>query len=114
MMRLQRWENGPYFADFSLPIPDMRSFLHVREIVKICPRSPIVSIKPMFRYRTPNSLLKFAYKAVSQAVFWRASVRKALIHWNMQLAYRRPARFVEFQQTVRCAIAKRWESEDRF
>jgi hypothetical protein len=36
MMRLQRWENGPYFADFSLHIPDTRSFLRVREIVKIC------------------------------------------------------------------------------
>ncbi len=54
-MRLQRWENGSYFADFSLHIPDMRGFLNVREIVKICPRSPIVSIKPMFRYRTPKS-----------------------------------------------------------
>ena len=39
LMRLQRWENGPYFADFSLHIPDMRV-----EIVKICPRSPTVSL----------------------------------------------------------------------
>jgi hypothetical protein len=39
MMRLQRCESGPYFADFSLHIPDMRV-----EIVKICPRSPIVSL----------------------------------------------------------------------
>jgi len=35
MMRLQQWENGSYFTDFSLHIPDMRSFIHVREIVKI-------------------------------------------------------------------------------
>jgi hypothetical protein len=39
MMRLQRRENGPYFADFSLHIPDMRSFFQMREIVKISPRS---------------------------------------------------------------------------
>jgi len=44
MMRLQRWENGPYFADFSLHIPDTRSFFRMPEIVKICPRSPIVSL----------------------------------------------------------------------
>jgi hypothetical protein len=44
MIRLQQWESGPYFADFSLHIPDMRSFFHVREIVKICPRSPTVSL----------------------------------------------------------------------
>ena len=49
MIRLQRRESGPYFADFSLHIHDMRV-----EIVKICPRSPIVSIKPVFRYRTPD------------------------------------------------------------
>ncbi len=38
------------FAAFSLHMPDMRV-----EIVKICFRSPIVSIKPVFRYRTPKS-----------------------------------------------------------
>jgi len=42
MMRLQRWESGPYFANFSLLIPDMCSFFNVREIVKICPRSPAI------------------------------------------------------------------------
>ena len=55
MIRLQRRQGGSYFAAFSLHIPDMRSFINVREIVKICPRSPIVSIEPMFRYRTPKS-----------------------------------------------------------
>ncbi len=54
-MRLQRWENGPYFADFSLPIPDVRSFSYVCEIVKICPPPPIVSINLVFRGRTPKS-----------------------------------------------------------
>jgi hypothetical protein len=44
MMRLQRWENGLYFATFSLHIPDMRNFIDVHEIVKTCPRSPIVSL----------------------------------------------------------------------
>jgi len=39
MIRLQRWESGPYFTDFSLHIPDMRSFIHMREIVNICTRS---------------------------------------------------------------------------
>ncbi len=39
MMRLQRWENGPYFAAFSLHIPDMRV-----KIAKICARSPTVSL----------------------------------------------------------------------
>ena len=42
MIRLQRGESGPYFVDFSLRIPDMRSFINVREIVKIFPRSPMV------------------------------------------------------------------------
>jgi hypothetical protein len=55
MIRLQRWESGPYFAASSLRIPDMRSFFNMREIVKICPRSPTVSIEPVFRYRTPKS-----------------------------------------------------------
>ncbi len=44
MMRQQRWENGSYFTDFSLNIADMRSFLDMREIVKICTRSPTVSL----------------------------------------------------------------------
>jgi len=35
MIRLQRWESGPYFTAFSLHIPDMRSFINMREIVKI-------------------------------------------------------------------------------
>jgi hypothetical protein len=54
MIRLQRWETGPYFTAFSLHIPDMRSFFQMREIVKICPRSPTVLIEPVFRYRTPD------------------------------------------------------------
>jgi hypothetical protein len=54
MVRLQRWENGPYFADFSLHTPDMRSFFQMREIVKICPRSPMGLIEPVFRFRTPK------------------------------------------------------------
>ncbi len=37
---LQRRESGPYFAAFSSHIPDMRSFLDMREIVKICSRPP--------------------------------------------------------------------------
>jgi len=37
MIRLQRWESGPYLAAFSVHVPDMRV-----EIVKICPRSPTV------------------------------------------------------------------------
>jgi len=55
MIRLQRWESGPYFTAFSLHIPDMRSFTNMREIVKICPRSRWVQIEPVFRYRTPES-----------------------------------------------------------
>jgi len=39
MIRLQRWESGPYFTAFSLHIPDMRV-----EIVKICARPPTVSL----------------------------------------------------------------------
>jgi hypothetical protein len=31
-------------ADFSLRIPDVRSFIYVREIVKFCPHSLIVSL----------------------------------------------------------------------
>ncbi len=48
MMRLQRWHNGPCCADFSLNIPNMRSFLPIREIVKNGPCFPIVRIKPVF------------------------------------------------------------------
>jgi hypothetical protein len=55
MIRLQWWESGPYFAGFSLRIPDMRNFFNVHESVKICTRSPRVQIEPMFRYRTPKS-----------------------------------------------------------
>jgi len=44
MMRLQRQENGTDFTVFSLHIPDMCSFIYMREIVKICPRSPAVSL----------------------------------------------------------------------
>jgi len=44
MIRLQRRENGPYFTAFSLHIPDMRNFINMREIAKICPRSPTVSL----------------------------------------------------------------------
>ena len=55
MIRLQRRDNGLYFAAFTLHILDMHSFLHVGEFVRICPRYPAVSIKPMFRYRTPKS-----------------------------------------------------------
>jgi len=44
MIRLQRWESGPYFAAFSLHIPDMRV-----EIVKIW------TALPPFRYRTTKS-----------------------------------------------------------
>ena len=55
IIRLQRWESGPYFAAFSLRIPDMRSFFNVREIVKIGPRSRRVQLEPVFRYRTPKS-----------------------------------------------------------
>ena len=39
MIRLQRRQSGPYFAVFSLHIPDMRV-----EIIKICPHSPAVSL----------------------------------------------------------------------
>ena len=55
MIRLQQWESGPYFTAFSLHIPDMRSFIDMREIVKICPRSHWVLIEPVFRFRTPKS-----------------------------------------------------------
>jgi hypothetical protein len=55
MIRLQRWENGPYPATFSLGIPAMRRFVQMREFVKICPRSPMVLIEPVFLYRTPKS-----------------------------------------------------------
>ena len=54
MTRLQRRENGPYFAAFSLRIPDMRNFFDVHEIVKIWPRALRVLIEPMFRFRTPK------------------------------------------------------------
>jgi len=39
-----RNQSGPYFAAFSLHIPDMRSFFNLREIVKICTRSSTVSL----------------------------------------------------------------------
>jgi len=33
----------------------MRSFVNMREIVKICPRSRWIQIEPVFHYRTPKS-----------------------------------------------------------
>jgi hypothetical protein len=38
-IRLQRRESGTYFTASSLHISDIRSFIDMREIVKICPRS---------------------------------------------------------------------------
>ena len=58
---MHRWESGPYTAAFSLNMPDM-----LVNIAKICARSPIVSIKPVFRCRTPKSdrlLDRFEYEA---------------------------------------------------
>jgi len=37
-----RNQRGPYFADFSLPVPDMRSFIDMREIAKNLSCSPRV------------------------------------------------------------------------
>ena len=34
---------------------NMPNFSHVREIAGLCDRLPIVSIKPVFGYRTPKS-----------------------------------------------------------
>jgi hypothetical protein len=39
MIRLKQGDSDPYFAAFSLHISDMRRFVQMREIVKICPRS---------------------------------------------------------------------------
>jgi hypothetical protein len=50
MIRLQRYESGPYLTDFSLHIPDMGV-----KIGKICAGSPMVLIEPVFRFRTPKS-----------------------------------------------------------
>ena len=37
MIRLQQWENGPYFTAFSLHVPDTP--IIVRDIIKNWPRS---------------------------------------------------------------------------
>ena len=50
-----RNQRGLYFAVFSLHIPDMRNFINMREIAKICARSRTVYIEPVFRYRPPKS-----------------------------------------------------------
>ena len=39
MVPENRNQRGPYFTAFSLRIPDMPSFINLREIVKICTRS---------------------------------------------------------------------------
>jgi len=52
MIRLHRWQSGPYFAAFSLPIPDMRV-----EIVKICPRSATVSLSNTEVRQAPRARL---------------------------------------------------------
>jgi hypothetical protein len=44
-----------YFTAFSLDVSDGRRFNHVREIVKICPRSATAYIEPVFSRRTPKS-----------------------------------------------------------
>jgi hypothetical protein len=79
MIRLQRRENGQYFADSSLHIPDMRRFVQMREIVKICTRSPTVLIEPVFRYRTPKSdrLLVLPYALARLATVAASAVRSA-------------------------------------
>ena len=77
MIRLQRREGGPYFAAFSLHIPDMRV-----EIVKICPRSPIVSIEPVFRFRTPKSdrLLGFDQLCAVPAMIRAQQAKPDIVH----------------------------------
>jgi hypothetical protein len=49
-----RNQNSPYFTAYSLNIPDMRGFIGMREIVKICPHSRRIQLEPVFRYRTPG------------------------------------------------------------
>ena len=55
MTRLQPREPGSYLTDLSLPVPDIRRFVHVRKTVKIRPRSTNVYVEPVFQYRTPRS-----------------------------------------------------------
>ncbi len=107
MIRLQRWENGSYFTAFSLHIPDMRSFPDVREIVKICPRSPIVSIKPVFRYRTPRSdsllgnplvSVDHRYKSVKKTIH----IMRARARFRMSLKTER--RFVAPLEPLQAAV----------
>jgi len=49
-----RNQNSPYFTAFSLNISDMRGFIGMRKIVKICPQSRRIQLEPVFRYRTPG------------------------------------------------------------
>jgi hypothetical protein len=86
-MRLQRWENGPYFTNFSLHIPDMRSFFQMREIDKICPRSPTVLIEPVFRFRTPKSDRLLALIIGSRCRLVKNLVLQSGMHKNIFFLY---------------------------
>ena len=55
MTRLQPREPGSYFTEFSLPVPDIRRFGHVRKTVTIHPRSTNVYVEPELQYCTPKS-----------------------------------------------------------
>jgi hypothetical protein len=86
MTRLQRWESGPYFTDFSVHTPELRRFAQMREIVTMYPCFRIVSIELVFRYRTPKSdrllgrtgcgLLIQPYAALNNLVHSRCTVLK--------------------------------------
>jgi rubredoxin len=74
--RLQRWESGPYFAAFSLHIPDM-----CVEIVKICARSPNVSLSNTQVRQAPSARdcfkMEFYLKRIATMTTAENTVSKA-------------------------------------
>ncbi len=111
MIRLQQWESAPYFAAFSLHIPDMRCFLHMREIVNICPRSPIVSIKPVFRYPTPKSNRPLVASGGCFARLAADDLNQIDQVFDLIIGYGDDPRCIDYQhvatERVRCHVAYR-------
>ena len=63
MTRLQPREPGSYFTEFSVPVPDIRHFGHVRTTVTIHPRSTNVYVEP--EYQISHTQVQNAARSLS-------------------------------------------------
>jgi hypothetical protein len=98
MIRLQRWESGPYFTAFSLHIPDMLSFFNLHEIAKICPRSPTYLSNRCFAFEHLSPTGAYSPATVIDSIridpVWRdvrASASSATATIDLNMSFRFPA-----------------------